>query len=64
MSRKGYKSIGTQRDVEKRGATGTLARCREKRGVSLQFGKIYLPKGVFFSKIYRYFFANDQFYLV
>ena len=34
MSRKGYKSIGTPRDVA-------------KRGVSLQFGKIYLPKGVF-----------------
>ena len=76
---KGCKSIGTLQDVEKRGVNlwvpglarcrekgvniyGYLARCREK---GCKFGKIYLPKGVFFSKIYRYLlFANDRFYLV
>ena len=48
MSRKGYKSIGNLRDVDKRGckSIGT-PKDVAKSGVSLQFSKIYLPKGVF-----------------
>ena len=62
MSRKGYKSIGTLRDVDKRGckSIGT-PKDVAKSGVSLQFSKIYLPKGVFFSKIYRYFLQKIDF---
>ena len=40
---KGCKSIGTPRDVEKRGVNLYVPwRDVAKRGVSLQFGKIYL----------------------
>ena len=48
MSRKGYKSIGTPRDVGKRDVNlWEPWQDVTKRGVSLQFGKIYLPKDVF-----------------